>query len=298
MRAMDTRESWRSFFPTSAKPPEMTTAPPAPAWMQSAIMSGTVSARVAITARSIFFGISEIRRYTFSPWYSSPFFVYRKDLHLLAEVVLVENDVGRVSVVGQGDPDDRHGPGFEHGLQVHGKPLESIFNLFVDVPKRKFPWQGVSPKFEARNPKSEKIPNKLNPELSFMFNVFEPLNFEFVSNFSIPQTLGSWLCPCRRMKYRSHHSAFHVKIIVTKRPRESGSGSFRLHELWGAAGRIIIPGRSILEDESKRPRSSGVLLHISSLPSLYGFGDLGPSAYQFADFWPRPEQELVGRFSP
>jgi 4-alpha-glucanotransferase len=31
-------------------------------------------------------------------------------------------------------------------------------------------------------------------------------------------------------------------------------------------------------------RGSGVLLHISSLPSPYGIGDLGPGAYQFADF--------------
>lgn len=30
-------------------------------------------------------------------------------------------------------------------------------------------------------------------------------------------------------------------------------------------------------------RGSGVLLHITSLPSPYGIGDLGPSAYQFAD---------------
>lgn len=32
------------------------------------------------------------------------------------------------------------------------------------------------------------------------------------------------------------------------------------------------------------PRSSGILLHISSLPCKYGIGDLGPAAYQFADF--------------
>lgn len=32
------------------------------------------------------------------------------------------------------------------------------------------------------------------------------------------------------------------------------------------------------------PRSSGLLLHITSLPSRHGIGDLGPEAYQFADF--------------
>src|SRR5258707_1051912 len=31
-------------------------------------------------------------------------------------------------------------------------------------------------------------------------------------------------------------------------------------------------------------RSSGVLLHITSLPSPYGIGDLGPQAYAMADF--------------
>ena len=31
-------------------------------------------------------------------------------------------------------------------------------------------------------------------------------------------------------------------------------------------------------------RGSGILLHLTSLPSGYGIGDLGPSAYRFADF--------------
>ncbi len=33
-----------------------------------------------------------------------------------------------------------------------------------------------------------------------------------------------------------------------------------------------------------RKRGSGILLHITSLPSPFGVGDLGPSAYRFADF--------------
>jgi 4-alpha-glucanotransferase len=37
-------------------------------------------------------------------------------------------------------------------------------------------------------------------------------------------------------------------------------------------------------------RGSGVLLHISSLPSPYGIGDLGPPAYQFADFLVQAKQ--------
>ncbi|MGA1790488.1 MAG: 4-alpha-glucanotransferase [bacterium] len=39
-------------------------------------------------------------------------------------------------------------------------------------------------------------------------------------------------------------------------------------------------------------RSCGILLHISSLPSSYGIGDLGPEAYRFADFLSRTKQSL------
>ncbi|MCX5833205.1 MAG: 4-alpha-glucanotransferase [Deltaproteobacteria bacterium] len=37
-------------------------------------------------------------------------------------------------------------------------------------------------------------------------------------------------------------------------------------------------------------RTSGILLHISSLPSRFGIGDLGPEAYRFADFLRRAGQ--------
>jgi 4-alpha-glucanotransferase len=33
-----------------------------------------------------------------------------------------------------------------------------------------------------------------------------------------------------------------------------------------------------------KPRRSGIVLHITSLPSPYGIGDLGPGAYRFVDF--------------
>jgi 4-alpha-glucanotransferase len=32
------------------------------------------------------------------------------------------------------------------------------------------------------------------------------------------------------------------------------------------------------------PRSSGILAHITSLPSAYGIGDIGASSYRFIDF--------------
>ena len=34
----------------------------------------------------------------------------------------------------------------------------------------------------------------------------------------------------------------------------------------------------------KFPRCSGILLHFTSLPGRFGIGDLGPCAYEFADF--------------
>jgi 4-alpha-glucanotransferase len=39
-------------------------------------------------------------------------------------------------------------------------------------------------------------------------------------------------------------------------------------------------------------RKSGILLHLSSLPSPYGIGDMGPEAYRFADFLHRAGQKL------
>ncbi|HNU71214.1 MAG TPA: 4-alpha-glucanotransferase [Thermodesulfobacteriota bacterium] len=39
-----------------------------------------------------------------------------------------------------------------------------------------------------------------------------------------------------------------------------------------------------------KTRGSGVLLHVSSLPSAFGIGDLGPQAYRFADFLAQTKQ--------
>ncbi len=40
------------------------------------------------------------------------------------------------------------------------------------------------------------------------------------------------------------------------------------------------------------PRSSGILLHPTSLPGPYGIGDLGPEAYKFVDFLVAAGQSL------
>ena len=42
----------------------------------------------------------------------------------------------------------------------------------------------------------------------------------------------------------------------------------------------------------KLARSSGILLHITSLPGPFGIGDLGPSAYHFADFLENTHQTV------
>jgi 4-alpha-glucanotransferase len=43
---------------------------------------------------------------------------------------------------------------------------------------------------------------------------------------------------------------------------------------------------------TSNPRGSGILLHITSLPSPYGIGDLGPEAYAFADLLNRANQRF------
>lgn len=44
--------------------------------------------------------------------------------------------------------------------------------------------------------------------------------------------------------------------------------------------------------QSKNKRSAGVLMHITSLPSSFGVGDIGPGAYRFADFLYRSRQRV------
>jgi 4-alpha-glucanotransferase len=52
--------------------------------------------------------------------------------------------------------------------------------------------------------------------------------------------------------------------------------------LWRELGSTQFPNRTHLT-RVKLPRSSGILLHITSLPSAFGIGDLGLEAYHFVD---------------
>lgn len=42
-------------------------------------------------------------------------------------------------------------------------------------------------------------------------------------------------------------------------------------------------------------RTSGILMHISSLPSPYGIGTMGKEARKFVDFWINQDR-LTGRY--
>ena len=46
-----------------------------------------------------------------------------------------------------------------------------------------------------------------------------------------------------------------------------------------------------LATAKSRPRSAGILMHITSLPSNYGIGTLGIEAYKFADFLVKAKQK-------
>ena len=56
-----------------------------------------------------------------------------------------------------------------------------------------------------------------------------------------------------------------------------------------AAGRS---STSVDNEDMQFQRSSGVLLHVSSLPSQGGIGDLGPAAHQFLAFLARAKQHV------
>src|ERR1700753_239641 len=51
-------------------------------------------------------------------------------------------------------------------------------------------------------------------------------------------------------------------------------------------------GGSMSGEASNQDRMSGVLLHVTSLPSYGGVGDFGPAAYAFVDFLVAAKQRL------
>src|SRR5258708_6263157 len=51
-------------------------------------------------------------------------------------------------------------------------------------------------------------------------------------------------------------------------------------------------GGSMSGEASNQERLSGVLLHVTSLPSYGGVGDFGPAAYAFVDFLAAAKQRL------
>jgi malto-oligosyltrehalose synthase/4-alpha-glucanotransferase len=52
----------------------------------------------------------------------------------------------------------------------------------------------------------------------------------------------------------------------------------------------VLPFAILKGNIPSNPRGSGILLHVTSLPSSYGIGDMGPDAYAFADLLSRANQ--------
>jgi len=62
-------------------------------------------------------------------------------------------------------------------------------------------------------------------------------------------------------------------------------GSIRVSEIFNP-----LPFALLTLEKAAYERSAGILMHITSLPSRFGIGDLGPQAYAFADFLYRCNQ--------
>src|SRR3981081_4169125 len=55
---------------------------------------------------------------------------------------------------------------------------------------------------------------------------------------------------------------------------------------------LKVSGDSMSGEANNQDRLSGVLLHVTSLPSYGGVGDFGPAAYGFVDFLVGAKQRL------
>lgn len=66
---------------------------------------------------------------------------------------------------------------------------------------------------------------------------------------------------------------------------KSGPEGLLLQEISGSLPLLLLQST-----HSREKRNAGILLAVTSLPSAYGIGDIGPEAYAFADFLVRSEQ--------
>lgn len=76
-----------------------------------------------------------------------------------------------------------------------------------------------------------------------------------------------------------------LEVQFSKRKLKKGKGLF-VKELFQHFPIAILRGR-----QTTNERGAGVLVHISSLPSPFGIGDMGPEAKAFADFLYRTKQK-------
>lgn len=66
---------------------------------------------------------------------------------------------------------------------------------------------------------------------------------------------------------------------ITRAEKKTYPKRFEVGELLAGLPFAILKGQKAAND-----RGAGILLHVSSLPSAYGIGDMGPEAYAFIDF--------------
>ncbi len=70
------------------------------------------------------------------------------------------------------------------------------------------------------------------------------------------------------------------------------SRGYTVYRLKGNMRTLASAGASDKRDNMELQRSAGVLLHVSSLPSYGGIGDLGPAAHEFVDFLAQGKQHV------
>ena len=81
-----------------------------------------------------------------------------------------------------------------------------------------------------------------------------------------------------------------MRTIPETRPHLDGKGRPDRESAEPVHGKASLKAGTIMHNIDRR--SSGILLHITSLPSAFGIGDLGPEAYRFADFLAETRQRF------
>ncbi|WP_345951637.1 malto-oligosyltrehalose synthase [Mucilaginibacter sp. PAMB04274] len=76
------------------------------------------------------------------------------------------------------------------------------------------------------------------------------------------------------------------KNVLSGAEGQIDSSSIRIKDVFGE-----LPIALLKLEHQENTRGAGILMHITSLPSPFGIGDMGPEAYNFADFLSRAAQK-------